>query len=437
MKKISVFLMFLIFSPILSFAQVSSDGSNEASTTRRERIYGWRRQSSEVQQKINALPPEVVTSVPMPVLFGVTLKNISPNFGDPRDGGARTHEGEDIMAVKGTPIVSPTPAVVLRTGFGSTEGNYVYTANSGGETFVYMHLDRIGEGVTSGASLETGSLIGYVGNTGNASGGAAHLHFEIHASSREALDPFPRLTKEFTPEEKINFLTKILTQNTDPTTLSSLLVSNFRSTFVADQNLNITLPIQITDALNNVSTTATKTVGASSLPAGDLDLGSRGILVTNLQKYLISKSAGAEAVKLKEAGATGYFGPLTQKALAEFQLAMNIYPADGYYGPKTRVIVAGSEVVNATPTGESSNVFTRNLFRGLVGEDVRVLQKFLNNNGFFVSVSGAGSMGSETTYFGGATESAVIKFQVAKNISPHLGYVGEITRKQIELVSEL
>ena len=56
----------------------------------------------------------------MPILFGVSVKNISPNFGDPRDGGARTHEGEDIMAVKGTPIISPTNAVVIRAGTGGS-----------------------------------------------------------------------------------------------------------------------------------------------------------------------------------------------------------------------------------------------------------------------------------------------------------------------------
>ena len=208
---------------------------------------GWR-QSGDLQQN-QALPAAAVLAVLMPVLFGIEVKDISPNFGDPRDGGARTHEGEDIMAVKGTPIVSPTPAVVLRTGVGSGEGNYVYTANPGGETFVYMHLDRIGEGVVSGAVLAQGSLIGYVGNTGNASGGAAHLHFEIHGSSGTPVDPFPRLTAQFSLSEKIASLSTILLQNSDSAALAKLLVANFRGTFLNALAANITVPLPVINAL--------------------------------------------------------------------------------------------------------------------------------------------------------------------------------------------
>ena len=142
--------------------------------------------ASDFQEKIESLSPVVSQAVVMPVLFSVGLKNISPNFGAPRSGG-RSHEGQDIMAIKGTPIISPTEAVVLRTGYGESAGNYVYTANPGGETFVYMHLDRTGEGVKPGTKLEPGSLIGYVGDTGNASGGAAHLHFEIHEDRKSVV----------------------------------------------------------------------------------------------------------------------------------------------------------------------------------------------------------------------------------------------------------
>jgi len=82
------------------YGSPDSDGSGWQST----RNYG---RSSETQQKISALPTTADPNVTMPVLFGVSVNDISPNFGDPRSGG-RTHEGEDIMATKGTPIVSPT-----------------------------------------------------------------------------------------------------------------------------------------------------------------------------------------------------------------------------------------------------------------------------------------------------------------------------------------
>ncbi len=339
-------LLVLIF-PTTSFAETATttysysnwqtyrDGSDESRSTRRDRIRGYRQQSSELQQKITTLGSSVVQAVPVPVLFGVTLNNISPNFGDPRDGGARTHEGEDIMAVKGTPIVSPTPSVVLRTGTGTSEGNYVYTANPGGETFVYMHLDKIGEGIVAGQVLAKGDLLGYVGNTGNASGGAAHLHFEIHDSNNNPVDPYPRLSVELTLQEKITDLFSLLTKTSDAAALSQLLVANFRSTFVSAQSQGILLPSQITAVLGTVN-------------------------------------------------------------------------------------------IPVASTGKV--VITRNLYRGITGEDVRGLQRLLNANGFVVSSTGAGSVGNETTYFGSATEAAVIRFQIAKGITPVAGYVGPITR---------
>lgn len=56
-------------------------------------------------------------------------------------------------------------------------------------------------------------------------------------------------------------------------------------------------------------------------------------------------------------------------------------------------------------------IFTKNLTVGSTGEDVRELQKFLNSRGFIVALSGPGSSGNETSYFGNLTKSALIKFQ--------------------------
>ncbi|MBT4209549.1 MAG: peptidoglycan DD-metalloendopeptidase family protein [Candidatus Komeilibacteria bacterium] len=72
--------------------------------------------------------------------------------------------------------------------------------------------------------------------------------------------------------------------------------------------------------------------------------------------------------------------------------------------------------------------FTRDLKLGIEGEDVRQLQKYLNSNGFLVSISGIGSIGNESDYFGSATQAALIKFQQAESISPAAGYFGPLTR---------
>ena len=76
--------------------------------------------------------------------------------------------------------------------------------------------------------------------------------------------------------------------------------------------------------------------------------------------------------------------------------------------------------------------FSRSLQLGSTGDDVKELQKFLNKNDYTVAPSGPGSMGKETTIFGYATRAALIKFQIANNISPALGYFGPITRTFVE-----
>jgi hypothetical protein len=91
----------------------------------------------------------------------------------------------------------------------------------------------------------------------------------------------------------------------------------------------------------------------------------------------------------------------------------------------------------STLLGGSRNlsVFTgynRDLDLGSVGTDVQQLQRFLNNNGYTIANSGAGSPGNESTYFGPATRSALIRFQQANNITPASGYFGPVTRGLVE-----
>lgn len=81
----------------------------------------------------------------------------------------------------------------------------------------------------------------------------------------------------------------------------------------------------------------------------------------------------------------------------------------------------------AAPAATSCN-FTRNLTVGVVGEDVKCLQQYLNGAGYKVAASGVGSPGSETTYFGSLTQAAVGKWQAANGVSPAAGYFGSISR---------
>ncbi len=72
--------------------------------------------------------------------------------------------------------------------------------------------------------------------------------------------------------------------------------------------------------------------------------------------------------------------------------------------------------------------FTKNLKLGMKDTQVKLLQEYLNNNGFLVASTGPGSKGKETTLFGRATRNALIKFQKANNINPAVGYFGPLSR---------
>ena len=83
-------------------------------------------------------------------------------------------------------------------------------------------------------------------------------------------------------------------------------------------------------------------------------------------------------------------------------------------------------------TGTVTAAFARNLELGMTGEDVKALQQWLNANGYRVASSGPGSPGNETSKFGGATRSALIKFQKANGITPAAGYFGPKTRAAVK-----
>ena len=86
---------------------------------------------------------------------------------------------------------------------------------------------------------------------------------------------------------------------------------------------------------------------------------------------------------------------------------------------------------NITKIQETTFLFEKNLRQGMKHQDVKELQKYLNNQGFLVDSSGVGAPGNESNYFGSLTKSALIKFQKANGISPALGYFGPITRQFI------
>jgi murein DD-endopeptidase MepM/ murein hydrolase activator NlpD len=110
-------------------------------------------------------------------------------WADERDGGKRSHEGIDIFAKRGTPVVAVTEGTISYTGERGLGGKQVWLrAGIFGNSVYYAHLDKIA--VTSGTQVKEGDTLGFVGNTGNARTTPPHLHFGIY-SGYGALNPLP------------------------------------------------------------------------------------------------------------------------------------------------------------------------------------------------------------------------------------------------------
>ena len=113
------------------------------------------------------------------------------SWGFPRSGG-RSHEGTDIMAAEGTSVVAITDGTITYSGYGSSAGNWIILSGDDGNGYWYMH-NR--ENLVSGGHVRVGEQIATVGNTGNASGGAPHVHFEYHPGGGGPVNPYPMLVE--------------------------------------------------------------------------------------------------------------------------------------------------------------------------------------------------------------------------------------------------
>ncbi|HSK19667.1 MAG TPA: M23 family metallopeptidase [Longimicrobiales bacterium] len=127
-----------------------------------------------------ALPSELAqlgARLAVPVA-GVSRSDLRDTYAQAR--GERVHEAIDILAPRGTPVLSASDGRVLRL-FNSKPGGLMVYATDRSERFIllYGHLDGYAEGMRDGMSLRQGQVIGYVGTTGNAAPDTPHLHFAI------------------------------------------------------------------------------------------------------------------------------------------------------------------------------------------------------------------------------------------------------------------
>jgi murein DD-endopeptidase MepM/ murein hydrolase activator NlpD len=109
------------------------------------------------------------------------------DWGAPRSGG-RTHQGNDLFAPHGTPNVAVVDGV-MRWDNDDLGGLGVWLDGDDGISYYYAHLSRF-EGPPR--RVARGEVVGYVGDTGNAKGGAPHTHFGMQVGG-QMVNPFPTL----------------------------------------------------------------------------------------------------------------------------------------------------------------------------------------------------------------------------------------------------
>jgi peptidoglycan LD-endopeptidase LytH len=117
-----------------------------------------------------------------PVL-GFSIERTRDSFRD-RRGESRRHNAIDIMAPRGTPVVSADSGRILKLYRNSMGGLMVYASDAEGRyIYSYAHLDRYRSGLREGGPIARGDTLGYVGTTGNAPANTPHLHFAILRSN--------------------------------------------------------------------------------------------------------------------------------------------------------------------------------------------------------------------------------------------------------------
>lgn len=127
----------------------------------------------------------------MPVK-NVAKREIANTWQAPR-GADRKHQGQDIFAPRGTPILSATDGYVIEIGQNSLGGQTVSVIGAGGRVYYYAHLDSYADRLKEGDLVSRHTVLGYVGTTGNAQGTPPHLHFGVY-SSGGAINPLPLLS---------------------------------------------------------------------------------------------------------------------------------------------------------------------------------------------------------------------------------------------------
>ncbi len=134
--------------------------------------------SNESIQTPNASSIQPTQTLMIPVV-GIKREQLRDTYNDARSEG-RVHNAIDIMAAGGTPVVAASDGEIAKF-FDSVKGGTTIYQYSPDKHFIYYyaHLQKRSDNIKEHDFVKQGTLIGYVGDTGNAGAGNYHLHFEI------------------------------------------------------------------------------------------------------------------------------------------------------------------------------------------------------------------------------------------------------------------
>jgi hypothetical protein len=164
---------------------------------------------------------------------GRDASSIGSVFGDPRESGARAHEGVDIFAPRGTRVVAVADGYIETSQNTPTGGLVIWQQDASSDLkYYYAHLDELI--AREGTRVRAGDVIGRVGNTGNARGAQTHLHYAIYRPGTIPLDPAPMLAATTAPGDvaidgrSLGFMTRVTGDRVrlrrSPTTAGSIIM---------------------------------------------------------------------------------------------------------------------------------------------------------------------------------------------------------------------
>jgi hypothetical protein len=108
--------------------------------------------------------------------------SFADGFGNLRPDRLSWDHGTDIFAPLGAPVVAVSAGTVFQVGWNRVGGNRLWLRDRAGDFFYYSNLSAFSSLALSGVRVSAGTVLGFVGNTGNARGMPYHLHFEVHTA---------------------------------------------------------------------------------------------------------------------------------------------------------------------------------------------------------------------------------------------------------------